>query len=548
MASLMFRCFVFLLPATFAGASNGFLHPSPEQTLTPELESAVLAAIEEALGEKHRQATEVRLAPLVEMLAPTLKALPKNEHGNFGEKAARYALHRLFVQRHAWFVKGIELGRDGSDATPTAILKNAVPEQVHSLFETKFGSHGLSAHDVAVIAATFESLAHQESMERLRLAYMLKGITPGAPNLTVGVVNELLDVYMAIYVTGLNKTQLANKRDAARLVIRLGEKSYPGFAELRAFVRQMRDESTSNRSILSSVDVSHVVTRFGDKYGRWQHYECEDLKRKLLDIEDDGTGRVSLSKFYNGALNEGHWQFSESPEFLRSMGALDESSPTNPRVIITNYILAPSNCVASSKYYSVCCLDECEDLVDHLEREIQAPAATPARIAELVAAMPSSTARGNHTIAPHLIGRLDEIAAANGGMVLLHGRMFAQWMHHVYPRECPYPHLSGTTTALRTSEFEKQTGLKPGASNEDMQQCIADATGVEGSTEVVWSTEDELYVERAAFPEEEGNIWSCIARFVALFSVVLSMGCFLSGLGHTVGSKADDHAFSKMYV
>jgi hypothetical protein len=517
--------------------------------LTPEQKSVVLAAIEKALGEKHRQSTEVRLAPLVELLAPTLKALPKNEHGNFGQKAARYALHRLFVQRHAWFVKGIELDRrDWGNATPAAILKDGVPEQVHSLFETRFGSHGLSAHDIAVMAATFESLAHQESMERLSMAYRLKGVTPGAPDLTVDVVNELLDVYMAAYVTGTSETQLANKRNAAQLVVRSAERSYPGFDELRAYVRQMRDESTSNRSILSSVDVSHVITRFGDKYGRWQHYECEDLKRKLLAIEDDGTGRVSLSKFYDGALNQGHWQFSESPEFLRSMGALDESTPTNPRVIITNYILAPSNCVASSKYFSVCCLDECEDLVDHLEREIQAPAATPTRIAELVAAMPSSTTRGNHTIAPHLIGRLDEIAAANNGMVLLHGRMFAQWMHHVYPRECPYPHLSGTTTALRTDEFEKMTGLKAGASQADMHQCIADAAGVEGGTEVIWSTEDELYVERPALPDEEGNIWSSIARFVALLSVVLSMGYFLSGLGRMAGSEVDGHAFSKMYV
>merc|ERR1712232_94003 len=226
-------------------------------------------------------------------------------------------------------------------------------------------------------------------------------------------------------------------------------------------------------------------------------------------------------------------------------GALDDSTPTNPRVIVANYILAPSNCVASSKFYSVCCLDECEDLVDHLEREIQAPAATPQRITELVAAMPSSTTRANHTIAPHLLGRLDEIAAANDGMVPLHGRMFAQWMHHVYPRECPYPHLSGTTTALRTHEFEKQTGFKPAASKDDMQQCIADAAGAEGSSELIWSTEDELYVERAA-PAAGGNkTLLSIARFLALFLLVLSVMYYLLGLGRSVVSEADCQAFSK---
>merc|ERR1719197_101957 len=200
---------------------------------------------------------------------------------------------------------------------------------------------------------------------------------------------------MAIYVTSTNLTEAAKKHNGARLVLKLAEKVYPGFSDLRSLVRKMRDESTSNRSTLSSVDVSHIVTRIGDKYGRWQHYECEDLKSKLLAIEDDGTGRVSLSKFYNSAVNHGHWQFSESPEYLRSMGALDESDPSNPRVIVPNYILAPSNCVASSNYYSVCCLDECEDLVDHLEHEISTPAATPAQIASLVAAQSSSTTPAN---------------------------------------------------------------------------------------------------------------------------------------------------------
>ena len=104
------------------------------------------------------------------------------------------------------------------------------------------------------------------------------------------------------------------------------------------------------------------------------------MKRKLFDIEDDGTGRVSLARFYNSA-KLGQWQFSESPDYSRALGALDDSDTSNPRVIVANYIAAPTNCVASSSYYSVCCLDECEDLVDHLERKIHAPSATPRKIA-----------------------------------------------------------------------------------------------------------------------------------------------------------------------
>merc|ERR1719450_1135543 len=103
-------------------ASSAFLHKSAQTTMSAEQKSMVLTAIEDALGEKHRKATEVRLAPLEKLLAPTLNALPRNEHGRFGHKAARYALHRLFVQKHAWYVKGVGLDHDVivTDNTVTA--------------------------------------------------------------------------------------------------------------------------------------------------------------------------------------------------------------------------------------------------------------------------------------------------------------------------------------------------------------------------------------------------------------------------------------------
>jgi hypothetical protein len=319
---------------------------------------------------------------------------------------------------------------------------------------------------------------------------------------------------------------------------------YPGFKEVRKFVRDVRKESTSDRDVISFVDLTNVATRIGDKYGRWQHYECEDLKQKLFALEDDGTGRVSLKKFYGGAINHNHWQFSEAPEYLRSLGALDDSAPANPRVIVANYILSPSNCVASSSYYSVCCLDECEELVDHLEHQIKAPAATPARLASIVAALPSSTTPANRTIPAHLLGRLDEIAAGNDGMVPLHGRMFAQWMHHVYPRECPYPHMSGTLSAMRLEDYEKETGLSSSVSAEEMQAHIADFVEPDEIAEISWSHEDEFYVEQA--PSRYASV-RAIVRFVVFFIPAFSTAFFILRLSRTGGSEGNWQAHSKSH-
>lgn len=73
------------------------------------------------------------------------------------------------------------------------------------------------------------------------------------------------------------------------------------------------------------------------------------------------------------------------------LGALDESDPLQPSVVIPNYVNSLSNCIASSSFYSVCCRDECEGLLAHLEQRIAAPEATPGYIAEIVAHLPSDT-------------------------------------------------------------------------------------------------------------------------------------------------------------
>merc|ERR1719408_623201 len=136
--------------------------------------------------------------------------------------------------------------------------------------------------------------------------------------------------------------------------------------------------------------VARVAERVGERFGSHQDKECQQIKSSLVKIEEPGTGRVRLSDFYKPAM-DGQWQFQESIAYLRQLGALDEIDPEKPRVIIANYITSPSNCIASSSFYSVCCMDECESLLGHLEKQIAAPEATAARIAMLVSELSSST-------------------------------------------------------------------------------------------------------------------------------------------------------------
>merc|ERR1719181_2490156 len=138
--------------------------------------------------------------------------------------------------------------------------------------------------------------------------------------------------------------------------------------------------------------------------------------------------------------------------------------------MIANYMNGKANCIATSHYYSVCCIDECEALVGHIETRVSGPIAAPDEIAALVAALPSSTVAANRTLPPSQMHRLQKIAEKHNGYVPLHGRLFMQWMHMVYPRECAYPHMSGTTKSLTPHAWTDTTDRSPVPTKEEMRR------------------------------------------------------------------------------
>jgi len=121
-------------------------------------------------------------------------------------------------------------------------------------------------------------------------------------------------------------------------------------------------------------------------------------------------------------------------------------------------MISKTNCLANSGFYAICCSNECEGLLRHVEDNVASASASSARIADVISALPSDTVDAPRNLSSTLRSRLDEIAKQNGGEVPLHGRLFSQWMHHAYPRECPFPHVSGTTTPLWPEEYTEQTG------------------------------------------------------------------------------------------
>jgi hypothetical protein len=475
-----------------------------------DVQMSLLAEIEGSLG---TGIASKRVTDMKDILGPMFAALPKNAHGNLEHITVRYALHRVFIQRHGWSIKGLDhAGAGWSASSATGILKDQVPDFIQNLFEQRLGSRGLGLHELAVFAATIEHLVHNEAVGRLGSALSLHGLLPTG-TMTSSQADEILDTYMMAYILGENLGNMT--LEEANAVTQQMPEIFLAWNDTQSFVREVRQNLTSSGAAedqdISFAMLVKIAETIGERFGKFQDSECKGLKSALVKMEDRSSGRVRLSDFYKPAANgdDGSWQFQESVGYLRQLGILDETRSDEPRVMIVNYLTSQANCIASSDYYSVCCIDECEDLFSHMEQSLAAPEATPARIAELVSALPSSSVSAPRELSATLRTRLDDIASSHGGSVQLHGRLFAQWMHHAYPRECPYPHISGTTSQENADTWTDANGDNSVATEEELMQFTAASNF--SSTEMsqplddvhdlmMWSHEEELLIVRPTLP------------------------------------------------
>jgi len=520
--------------------ANEFLKAAPkllhEHVTEEDIKTSLLEEVERTVG----SGPTSRLYQMEEILTPIYTSLPKNEHGNLGHVAVRYALHRMFVARHGWNIRGLAPAVAGSNlSSPAGILKDQVPAYIQDLFEQRLAGKGFGLRDLAILAATIEHLIHEEAVVKLGSAFSVHELLPTSV-LKDSEADEILDTYMMSFILGedLNNMTLA---EAQQMNSEMPE-MFLAWKHTQDFVRDIRLNATKALSS-PSLDfglLSKVVESVAENYGTFQDMECQHIKNSLHMMEYRGTGRVKLSDFYKPAL-DGEWQFQESVAYLRQIGALDESDPKDSSVMIANYLHSQTNCIASSGFYSVCCKDECEGLLGHYEKELAASEATPEAIAKIAKGLPSATVSAPRELSATLLDRLETIAAQHERMVPLHGRLFAQWMHHAYPRECPYPQLSST---MSPEDWLDETASEAIASEEEMQGFM-NATNATASTEIEetardeelmpWSLDEELLVVRAspvfeAEPEQELKLdagLSSSSRSALLLGVAGSMALAL---------------------
>merc|ERR1712194_600073 len=126
------------------------------------------AYAEEFLGTKAKQeisSTEVQqalqalltsrhshpLSSIEDELREMFVALPKNSHGLLDHDTVRYGLHRYFVQKHGWYMNGLDPHSDGwRSLATTTLMKDRAPSFIQTILEERLHGEGLGLHDMAV--------------------------------------------------------------------------------------------------------------------------------------------------------------------------------------------------------------------------------------------------------------------------------------------------------------------------------------------------------------------------------------------------------------
>eukprot|EP00928_Gymnodinium_smaydae_P023559 TRINITY_DN193_c0_g1_i2.p1 TRINITY_DN193_c0_g1~~TRINITY_DN193_c0_g1_i2.p1 ORF type:complete len:550 (-),score=91.78 TRINITY_DN193_c0_g1_i2:77-1726(-) len=486
--SMKFVCaFALHLPLISAQQPRKFLGHRPRGTFEKRGPADLLAELESeehAAEFDHANMTAARTQRLEKALMPLYKITPKDADGQVDADAARYMLHRLFANRHGWFVNGLEFH-------DSLLGTSNVGQALYG------GGKSFSIHQLARFAASIETLVHAENIKRLQEVFDLLEFSRQRPYTSRDAKN-VVESYMILFVTIMMPDDTFEDR---RIFC---ETKLPEWNDTVVFsndvLRNVHDDLEKGQQISLWEFTLRVVEDIGERYGRWQNKGCIRLKSKLMEMETPGTGRVPLDTFWQGYVDQVPlWPFRESIEHLQQLGALDDSAAPHYSVAIPNYLLSASNCLAGSRYYDVCCLNECEEILGEIELRVDAATAPPGHLAELVANLPSSTVSAPRVLPAPLLERLHGIANHHGGVVPLHGRLFWQFLSHAYPRECPYPALSISKPVEDKDTWIKRTEDHAEVDFEEAAEYIMSVKNRRDhhdiAVELPWTDEEELFLQ-----------------------------------------------------
>lgn len=434
-----------------------------------DLKAELNAAIGEAMGEGHGVSAE-RLQEIEAQMRDTFRSLHKNSAGRIQLEALRYLMHRFFTASHGWSINGFEQHGAGEDGGRAAtILKKKLPGYVEGVLEARLGEGGFGLADAVTMAAVLERMIFDEGLSLLQVAFKLNDI-PTSKFMSESELREVTRSFGLLHVNMEDGAQRTYNRHIMRKAYLIREHSALGWhvwnftdAETDAAVVKSRQRNpfaaVEREELHTFEDAAEVAVEVQEHFGTFQDEQCSRLREGLVRMDPNATGRIPLKDFAGKRVDD--FVFLEPETYLKELGVLDPTAdPDKPMVVIPNYVLSLSNCAEVSDFYSVCCLDPCEAVMDQLERKIAAPTASADHIARALDGVttPSTEEPRNLTDGAPLRRMLDEVESNSEGWrsINLHGRLLAQWLHHAFPHDCPYPAKGGSLKPLTATQYQEQ--------------------------------------------------------------------------------------------
>jgi hypothetical protein len=435
----------------------------------------------------------------------TFQAMPKNAAGRLAPRSVRHVVQKYFSKEHGWRILGLEphgMQDSVSEVHEMSILRERAPALLKAMLEDRAHGRGLAFEDIVMMISALESLILSETLQLLRTAYRLNGLDD-THEVNIGGVHEVLRSFLLLFRMGAaadSHTKEIHMHYKERM-----EALSPAWKDIVEYASDTlfnvlyasRDKTNPfEKKWFKFEDVAIVVQKLAHGYGRWQDGDCRAMKETLVNLSVVNNGRVPLDRFYSQP-DSAAYHFHEKVSYLQSVGALEEVKGGARQVRIPNYVQGPTNCIARSAYYSVCCMNECEVLMHELEGAIQAPQASVEQLLRLVGELDTPTVDSPRIVGETLVAKLKAIAKRHGGAVPLHGRLFAQWMHFAFPNECPFPEQVASNALLpqhwkdkgSVVADEEEQSMEAGLSYEDLAPAMAE-----------WSDDEVLMLYEAEAP------------------------------------------------
>jgi len=458
---------------------------SPNKTLASETLTNLFnrAVLHSSAGKGKVLATEAAMDA-------TYRALPRNPHGLLSRSAVAYLVQKYTMQTHHYSIRG--LGSDPMLAEGNAsndmgdILQASAPEVLGALLESRQGGHGLTLRDAAALTVMLHQLVTDHAVRVMDKAFeslALLGMLPEDEEVSIDTLVKLVWAWQWLQRHDW-KTQwdlfIGHMHEPIDQMYMYGTYGKLAVNLARIKFYQERDHRNPFKSeTLSVASVVQLAQQATERMGEWQDNGCKIMKKKLIGLDPEGDGRVPHAVLYSQIMETDETgdqifrdtEFADDKDYLRSIGALDESIPKHPQVLISNYILGPANCEVSTALHTFCCLNECDAVLSQIERAVKGSSAKPDILAPLLRNLTTPSMDEPQPFSEVLWEKLSAIAAHNHGSVPLHGRLFAQWLHFAFPYECPYPHITQRDEAgnvLMTSFFQGIAGSMVGWTDDEM--------------------------------------------------------------------------------